>query len=107
MKLVDAYRAHRVTEREHVKDMIKAGTPLDAKTPTGVREVELSPWVVDELRGYRAALGMSGWMPRCSRRRRAIIATATRCATRSSSARRRRVVIDRRETKATHEACHV
>jgi len=32
----------------------------DAKTPTGVREVELSPWVVDELRGYRAALGEVG-----------------------------------------------
>jgi integrase len=58
----------------------------DAKTPTGVREVELSPWVVDELRGYRRHWGMSAWMPRCSRRPRAIIATATRCATRSSSA---------------------
>ena len=28
----------------------------DAKTPTGVREVELSPWLVDELRTFRAAI---------------------------------------------------
>jgi integrase len=30
---------------------------LDAKTPTGIREVELSPWVVEQLRGYRGAIG--------------------------------------------------
>jgi integrase len=28
----------------------------DAKTPTGIREVELSPWVVVELRAYRASV---------------------------------------------------
>lgn len=31
----------------------------DAKTPTGVREVELSPWVVAELRAYRASVGVA------------------------------------------------
>jgi hypothetical protein len=52
-------------------DMARPPSVKDAKTPTGVREVELSPWVVDELRGYRAALGDVAWMPRCSQPMRA------------------------------------
>jgi integrase len=47
----------------------------DAKTPTGVREVELSPWVVDELRNYRAALGFR----RASRRTLCVARTSRWC----------------------------
>jgi integrase len=33
---------------------------LDAKTPTGVREVELSPWLVGELLAFGASVGSVG-----------------------------------------------
>lgn len=37
VKLVDEYRAHKVAEREHVKDMIKAGTPLQDSAGRRIR----------------------------------------------------------------------
>jgi integrase len=54
VQLVDEYRADKVAEREHVKDMIKAGTPL--RDSAGRRIRPLSNESINKTLGLLAAI---------------------------------------------------
>jgi integrase len=54
VKLVDAYRAHKVAEREHIKDMIKAGTPL--RDASGRRIRPLGNETINKTLGLLASI---------------------------------------------------
>jgi integrase len=54
VKLVDAYRAHKVAEREHIKDMAKAGTP--ARDESGRRIRPLGNETINKTLGLLASI---------------------------------------------------